>query len=314
MKSANSRRNTTAKKHITPHEKRHITPHEKKFSSNKIMYIKDPKILNIKEFPTFSYEGGNGFTAVKFLLNKNEQIRANGGSMNYMSSNIEIETKMNSVLNSIKRKLSGATLFYNTFTNKGSSKEVIQFSGVTPGNISCLYIPKGCKIKLTFDNYIASTPNLVVSGRASFGGVITGYGLFYTTIEAIDSHGLVWISSFGELVEIKLKPDEKIQVDNGILLALEDDIEFQTGLLGGIKSFLFSSEGIITSIHNTFKETRTIYLQSRSKLAFVDYIRNIVDSQILINKLSDATALSVLSNSNNNNIGNNTLSSVSNWF
>ena len=250
-------------------------------NSSPIRYIRDPKMVS-KNFPEFSYEGGDGFKSVRFTLDKNESIRANGGGMNYMSSKIEITTEMGTVLNSIKRKLSGSTLFYNTFTNKSNTKEVIQFSGVTPGNVSCFYIPKGKKLKVTFDNYLASTPNLKISGRASFGGVITGYGLFYTTIEAEESDGLVWLTSFGNTIEVTIKPEDTMQFDNGILLALDDEIPFETGLLGGVKSFFFSSEGIITKVHNTTTKPLTIYLQSRSKLAYTDYIRYLVESQILV--------------------------------
>ena len=167
---------------------------------------------------------------------------------------------------------------------------MIQLSGATPGNISCLYIPKGKKLKVTSDNYVASTPNLKISGKAAFGGILTGYGLFYTTIEANESGGLVWLSSFGDMLEIKILPGDTIQFDNGILLALDDDIQFKTTTLGGLKSFFFSGEGIVTIVENTTNKPITIYVQSRSKSSFSDYIKSIADTQIQTNKAVSTVA------------------------
>jgi len=246
-----------------------------RYKSNTITLIKDPKLLiNNKSFPKFKYEGGHGFQSVIFHLEKNEKIRANGGSMNYMSDNITINTEAGSIFNSVKRYVSGASLFYNIFINNGTNTEFVQFSGVTPGGLSCFYIPKGKRLKVTNDSYICSTPNLRIHGKAAFGGIITGYGLFYIIIEAEETSGLVWLSSFGKTLEIELKPSDKIKVDNGVLLALDDNIAFETGIFGGIKSFFFSSEGIITNITNNTNENTIIYLDSRSRIGFIEYMRS----------------------------------------
>jgi len=248
----------------------------KRYINDKITLIKDPKLLiNNKSFPKFIYEGGDGFECVKFFLEKNEKIRANGGSMNYMSDNITVSTEAGSLFNSVKRFVSGASLFYNIFLNNGTSTEFVQFSGVMPGALSCFYIPKGKKLKITSESYICSTPNLKIHGKAAFGGLLTGYGLFYIIIEAEENSGLVWLASFGKTLEIKLKPSNKIKVDNGTLLALDDDIPFQTGKFGGIKSFFFSGEGIVTNITNNTSENTIIYLDSRSRLGFMEYIRTL---------------------------------------
>ena len=248
-----------------------------RYKSDKITLIKDPKLLiNNKSFPKFEYESNNGFQCVKFYLEKNEKIRANGGSMNYMSDNITISTESGAIFNSVKRFVSGASLFYNIFLNNGSNTEYVQFSGVMPGSLSCFYIPKGKRLKITSESYICSTPNLKIHGKAAFGGILTGYGLFYIIIEAEETSGLVWLASFGKTLEIELEPSHKIKVDNGVLLALDDNIEIHTGKFGGIKSFFFSGEGIVTNIRNTTNSNTIIYLDSRSRLGFMEYIRTLI--------------------------------------
>ena len=273
-----------------------------RYKNNKITLIKDPKLLlNNKSFPKFEYEGGYGFQSVKFYLESNEKIRANGGSMNYMSSDITISTETGAIFNSVKRFVSGASLFYNIFLNNGTSTECVQFSGVIPGSISCFYIPKGKRLKITSESYICSTSNLKINGKAAFGGLLTGYGLFYIIIEAEETSGLVWLSSFGETLQIELEPSQKIKVDNGILLALDDSIEIYTGRLGGIKSFFFSDEGIVTNIRNTTESNTTIYLDSRSRLGYMEYIRSLIPFNKKYN---------IINNSNNSPI----ISGISSFF
>lgn len=270
-----------------------------RYRSNKITLIKDPKLLiNNKSFPKFEYEGGHGFQSVKFYLENNEKIRANGGSMNYMSSDITISTETGAIFNSVKRFVSGASLFYNIFLNNGTNTEFVQFSGVMPGSISCFYIPKGKRLKVTSESYICSTPNLKIHGKAAFGGVLTGYGLFYIIIEADESSGLVWLASFGKTLEIELVPSQKIKVDNGVLLALDDNIEIYTGTFGNIKSFFFSGEGIVTNIRNTTDYNTIIYLDSRSRLGYMEYIRSLLPFNTkynIINNLGNSNNLPIIS-------------------
>ena len=273
-----------------------------RYRSNKITLINNPKLLiNNKSFPKFEYEGGYGFQSVKFYLENNEKIRANGGSMNYMSPNITISTETGAIFNSVKRFVSGASLFYNIFLNNGTNTEYVQFSGVIPGSISCFYIPKGKRLKVTSESYICSTSNLKIHGKAAFGGVLTGYGLFYIIIEAEETSGLVWLASFGKTLEIELVPSQKIKVDNGVLLALDDSIEIYTGTFGNIKSFFFSGEGIVTNIRNNSDSSTIIYLDSRSRLGYMEYIRSLLPFNKKYN---------IISNSNNSPI----ISGISSFF
>jgi uncharacterized protein (AIM24 family) len=245
------------------------------------------KFRNKSRFPQFSIEGGDGSQAVKFYLKKGESIRANGGAMNYMSRDIMISTQTDNFFNAAKRAISGSTIFYNIFSNEIEEEQFISLSGVNLGSMACFYIPKGKKIKLISESYICSTPNLRVHGKAAFGGVITGYGLFYVIVEALDSDGLLWASSFGKILEIELKPEGVIKVDNGILLGMDDELAMETMSIGGLKSFFLSGEGLITKITNISNTNKYIFLESRSKLAFSDYIRKIVENKMLEQKVGD---------------------------
>jgi uncharacterized protein (AIM24 family) len=251
------------------------------FTSNQIRLIHNPLLLkNNKDFPSFEFEGGDGFKTVKIILKPNEQIRADGGAMNYMQSDIKIETtsgsSSGSFFNAIGRLFSGSTFFYNIFYNVSNIPRDITLSGVIPGNIGCFYVPAGKSFNLVADSYICSTPNLDISTNIRFGGFLLGYGLTFVSATAKNGHGLIWSSSFGDVIEKIIEPKHSIKIDNGILLGFESHIDIQTQPIGGIKSTLFSKEGFVSEIINKDEDPMRIFLQSRSKTAFINYINDIV--------------------------------------
>lgn len=259
---------------------------DKPFSSNKVVLIKNnnSSIKNNGNFPNFKYEGGDGFDTVKFTLKPNESIRADGGSMNYMTDQINVKTTTGSVTGALWRKLSGSTAFYNIFKNESKDDNgLISLSSILPGSIGCFYIPKGESFLLVSNSYIASTPELDISTALKFGGLVLGYGLTFVKVTAKNEAGLVWASSLGNIVPITLKPNESISVDNGILLGFDSSIKINTKLIGGFFSTFFSGEGFISKIKNENNHPITIYLESRSKIAYKQYIKDISKSKNTLN-------------------------------
>ena len=289
-KTFSSNKNTVLSDKITvSSNKNTVLSNKKTFSSNKntvlsdkITLIKDPSILrNNTEFPGFEYEGGYGFQTVKIKLNPTSTIRADAGAMNYMGGDISMNTNLlgggilSGLMGAVSRGFSGSSTFYNIFENKGKDIDVVTFSSPQPGNIGCFYIPSGKSFNFVSDTYICSTSNLKISTNPRFGGLLLGYGLFFVNVESKSGPGLVWCSSFGDVIDIKLKKGESIKIDNGVLLGFDPTIKIKTDKVGGFKSFFLSGEGIISHITNNENDDINIYLQSRSKISYNDYISDI---------------------------------------
>ena len=247
-----------------------------KFSSTSICLIKNPTLLkNNKDFPLFEYEGGDGFKTVKIILNKDQNIRADAGSMNYMSSAIKVKTTTGSIFGAVGRIFSGSSAFYNIFYNDNIIPKDITFSGINPGSIGCFYIPNGKSFNLVDDSYICSTTNLDISTNIRTGGFIMGYGLTFVNVDASNGDGLIWGASFGEVIEKIIEPGHSIKIDNGVLLGFEADIKINTKTIGGFTSTLFSGEGFVSEIENNDSKPIRIFLQGRSKIAYINYIKDI---------------------------------------
>jgi uncharacterized protein (TIGR00266 family) len=230
--------------------------------------------VKLNGLPSFGYEGGSGFQCVKVALKPGESVEADAGCMNYMDNSIEINTQTGNLGTAFGRLFSGSSFFYNTFTNKGKKSALINLSSVHPGNIGAFYLPKGQKINIVSSSYICSTNGLEISTNVRFGGLVLGYGLTFIDIEAKDRDGIVWASSFGNAIEKIISPGDSIKVDNGILMAFERDEDIHTNFVGGIKSTLFSGEGLVSKIENKGKESIRLWLQSRSQTAYLKYIKS----------------------------------------
>ena len=53
----------------------------------------------------------------------------------------------------------------------------------------------------------------------------------------------------------------------------DDSIDFESASIGGIYSTIFSGEGFVTRITNNTANRQTVYLESRSKSAYLGYLK-----------------------------------------
>lgn len=255
--------------------------YKRKLNSDIIFLVTNPiQTKNSNICPDYDYEGGEGFKCIKFNLKQGEEIRAEGGAMNYIRNDISIETKTNGFFSGIFRTFSGSSFFFNIFKNVSNKPGSVTFSGVNPGDIGCFYVPPGKRFNFVSDTYICSTTNLNINTNIRFGGLLLGYGLTFVQVESNNNKpGLIWISSFGRVIELILEPGESCKIDNGVLLGFDADIEINTELIGGIMSTFFSGEGLISKITNVNNKRISIYLQGRSKIQYIQYIQKISDKK-----------------------------------
>ena len=276
--TTNSKNNSKKKNSFTKNGGGKNNNNNNKVYLNKsnISLIKNSKLLsNIKDAPTYTYEGGEGFQCVRLKLKPGQSIRADAGTMNYMSSDIDISTQTGNVWGAFGRMLSGTSFFYNIFTNKGKREVHINLSGINPGNIGAFYIPKGQSLNLVSSSYICSTPNLEISSNVRLGGLLTGYGISFVNISAHETDGIVWGAAFGNVIEKNIKPGDSLVIDNGVIMGFEANTEIHTDVMRGFTSMLFSGEGLVSKITNNNKSKNLkMFLQSRSKTAYLSYLKN----------------------------------------
>lgn len=205
------------------------------------------------------------YSLLKIRLGQGETISAEAGAMVSMSSGIQIETTAKGGLfGALKRSvLGGESFFVNTF--KATDSGEITFAPTLPGDIHALEL-KGQTVYAQSGAYIASSPEIQVDTK--WGGAKTFFsreGLFLLKINGI---GKVFLSSYGAIHEIDLETGQKYVVDTGHMVAFAEGIGYSVKRVGGLKSTLFSGEGLVCELTGPGK----IMIQSRSANAFLSWL------------------------------------------
>ncbi|UTF52921.1 TIGR00266 family protein [Natronosalvus rutilus] len=206
------------------------------------------------------------FALLQVDLETGESIMAEAGAMVSHTDGIDIVTSRgnDSLLGSVKRKvLGGESFFQNSFTARELGH--ITFAPPIPGDIvrhdltdETLYVQSG--------SYLAADDSISVDTQ--FGGGKTlfgGEGLFLLKLSGT---GPTFLSSYGAIEEKTIEPGERYVVDTGHIVAFEESLEFSVDRVGGLKSTLFSGEGLVC----TFEGPGTLWLQSRSQDAFLSWL------------------------------------------
>jgi uncharacterized protein (AIM24 family) len=95
--------------------------------------------------------------------------------------------------------------------------------------------------------------------------VFGGEGLFLLTLSG---SGPAFLSSYGAIDEVEVGPGDSLVVDTGHIVAFEETLEFSVERVGGLKSTLFSGEGLVCE----FSGEGTVWTQTRSPDAFLSWL------------------------------------------
>jgi uncharacterized protein (TIGR00266 family) len=207
-------------------------------------------------------EQGPAFTLARVALDQGEAFRAESGAMVSMTGTMDIETKMQGgLLASLARTvLTSESFFQNTFRAARGPGEVTLAPSL-PGDIR-LREMRGEDLILQSGSYLGSHPGIEVETK--WGGAKTFFsreGLFLLKARG---EGPLLFSSYGAIVEVPVPPSGYV-VDTGHIVAFEPSLQWSVDKVGGLKSLLFSGEGLVCRFTGTGK----LWLQTRSFDSFL---------------------------------------------
>lgn len=200
-------------------------------------------------------QGNPEYGELDVHLERGEKIVAEGGAMSRMSAGLEMQTRvMGGLLSGLGRKLFGGESFF-VAEYGGASAGQLGLSPALPGSV-CHRAVEGAGMWLTAGCFLACTPGVLL--RPRFGGLramFSGEGAFLLHAEG---RGDLWFNAYGAVLEREL--DGELTVDTGHVVGWEPGIDYTIGGMGGLKSTLFSGEGLTMK----FRGKGTIWLQTRN--------------------------------------------------
>jgi uncharacterized protein (TIGR00266 family) len=192
---------------------------------------------------------GPTFPILVMYLKQGQSVRAEKGAMMYMHRTIEMTTQRrdSSIWKSLKTAaLGGESFFVNTFTAQHGHGEV---SFVTAGLGDIMPI----ELYPNYPGYIVQKGSYVVNCHGvnldtEWQGAKGFFAEGQMFMLHASGHGTMFIASFGAMITKDLQPGEVLSLDNGHLVALQDNMHYTIRAVGGLKSTMLSGEGLVIDI------------------------------------------------------------------
>jgi uncharacterized protein (TIGR00266 family) len=199
-------------------------------------------------------------------LSSNEALQVEGGAMVGMSAGMNVETKARGgVLKSLARSvLGGESFFVNTYRAPSQGGELL-LAPALPGDLIVRTLQSETLL-VQSGSYVASSEDLELDTK--WGGAKTFFareGLFMLRAHGT---GLLVLSSYGAIHEMELAAGQSYTVDTGHLVAFTDNMGFNVRRIGGLKSTVFSGEGLVVDLTGPGR----VLLQTRSEDAFLSWL------------------------------------------
>lgn len=206
------------------------------------------------------------YAVARVRLEAGEQVKAEAGAMVAMSGDVAIQTGAAGGLGkALKRSLLGGESFWqNTFT-AGPGGGSVDLAPPMPGDILPLQL-QGHNLIVQDGSYLASATTVEVDTRWA-GLKSWGLGEGFVLLH-VGGHGMLLLNSYGAIDARTLAAGERLVVDTGHLVAYTEGIRFTVRRIGGLKSTLFSGEGVV----GEFTGPGTVWTQSRSSQAFLTWL------------------------------------------
>ena len=199
-------------------------------------------------------------------LDPGETLQVEGGSMVSMSADINIQTQARGgLLKSLGRALLGGESFFQNTYQAGPKGGEVTVAPALPGD---LYIAElqGESLMVQSGSYVASSENVSVDTK--WGGAKTFFASEGLIMLRVSGQGKAILSSYGAIHEINLGAGERYTIDTGHLVAFSENMGFNVRSVGGLKSTLFSGEGLVVDMTGPGR----VLLQTRSTDAFLSWL------------------------------------------
>ncbi len=187
--------------------------------------------------------GGN-LPAVIISLAPGETIQCESGSMSWMDSCINMETKTGGFGKMFGRMITGDSLALNHYT--ASQPGEIAFASSFPGSIVAVQL-NGNSIMCQKGSFLAMYGDVEMSigfQKKLGGGFFGGEGFI---MQKFTGNGTVFLEVDGSAIEYDLAPGEVKIVDTGYVVMMDSSISLDVQMVKGVANVLLGGEGLFNT-------------------------------------------------------------------
>ena len=199
-------------------------------------------------------------------LSGSEQVRVEGGSMVGMTAGMSLETSASGgVLKSLARAVLGGESFFQNLYKAPAEGGELSVAPALPGDLFTLTL-QGDSLLVQSGSYVASETSVELDTK--WGGAKTFFASEGLIMLRASGTGVLLVSSYGAIHELNLAAGQRHTVDSGHLVAFGEGMPFEVRRVGGLKSTLFSGEGLVVDLTGPGR----VLMQTRSMDAFLSWL------------------------------------------
>jgi uncharacterized protein (TIGR00266 family) len=205
------------------------------------------------DFDASSAVSGGEAQVLEVSLRPGQRLRAEAGSMLYMSAGVAMETTLGSdgITGGIGRALTGQSAFLTDYAYTGPPGTVgtVGLGAAFPSKIVRLDLDRhGGRLVCQKGAYLASSGTHVAVrpepaptlGAGFFGG--EGF-----VLQRLEGTGQVFVCAGGTLVRRELGEGETLRISSGCLVAFTAGIDYDVATVPGFRNVMFGGEGLFVT-------------------------------------------------------------------
>ena len=201
---------------------------------------------------------GSDLQAVVCDLTTGERVIAETGHLLALTDGLELNTNTGGgFMSGVKRALGGSSFFINEIVAQAPGKAI--FASPSPGHIQELNVNENTGWFCQPNVFLCSDPEIQITAAVTqrFGaGLFGGSGFI---LQSLTGMGKAFIHVGGACIKFKLADQQSIRIETGSLAAFESTVTYDIEMVKGLKSILFSGEGLWFA---HLKGPGTVYIQS----------------------------------------------------
>ena len=193
----------------------------------------------------YEIRGGN-FPVVICQLADGEAMRTEGGSMVWMTPNMEMRTEGGGLGGMFSKALAGERMFQNIYTAHGAG--MIAFGSSFPGKVIPIELGPGKDWILQKKSFIAAEMGVELTmhfNKKIGAGLFGGEGFI---MQRVSGNGIAFAEIDCELVEYQLGPGQQMIVDTGFVAGFESSVAIDIQQVKGVKNVLLGGEGLFNTV------------------------------------------------------------------
>ena len=191
---------------------------------------------------------GEPMPVVVCNLADGESVKCEGGSMSWMSPNLQMQTNGGgSIGKAFGRIFSGEKVFQNIYTARGG-EGMIAFASSFPGSIRAVQITPDRPVIVQKSAYLASETGVELSvhfQRKLGAGLFGGEGFI---MQRLSGSGTAFIEIDGTAIEYDLAPGRQMVIDTGYLAMMDASCSMDIQTVKGLKNKLFGGESLFNTV------------------------------------------------------------------